>query len=226
MIERLRKTVPVALPVMLGYLAIGLPSGILAAQVGVPAWACFVVSATVYSGAGQFMFPNMVLAGASPLAIIASISLVNTRQVLYSAAFAPFFRKTSRLLTVVFSATVTDETFGINLDKLSRVGEDWTPQDALAINLESMFSWATANCVGAMVGPLLALPTEITSFAMTSIFICLLVGQQMRIEAVVALVVAVLGVAACKLVGLGGLAVFIGALLGVIAGTVYGAVKS
>ncbi|ERI06524.1 AzlC family ABC transporter permease [Atopobium sp. oral taxon 810] len=226
MIKRLKKTVPVALPVMLGYLAIGLPSGILAAQVGVPAWACFVVSATVYSGAGQFMFPNMVLAGASPLAIIASISLVNTRQVLYSAAFAPFFRKASRLLTVIFSATVTDETFGINLDKLSRVGEDWTPQDALAINLESMFSWATANCVGAMVGPLLALPTEITSFAMTSIFICLLVGQQMRIEAVVALVVAVLGVAACKLVGLGGLAVFIGALLGVIAGTVYGAVKS
>ena len=220
MIKRLKKTVPVALPVMLGYLAIGLPSGILAAQVGVPAWA------TVYSGAGQFMFPNMVLAGASPLAIIASISLVNTRQVLYSAAFAPFFRKTSRLLTVVFSATVTDETFGINLDKLSRVGEDWTPQDALAINLESMFSWATANCVGAMVGPLLALPTEITSFAMTSIFICLLVGQQMRIEAVLALVVAVLGVAVCKLVGLGGLAVFIGALLGVIAGTVYGAVKS
>nr|WP_315521628.1 AzlC family ABC transporter permease [Olegusella massiliensis] len=226
MIKRLKKTIPVALPVMLGYLAIGLPSGILAAQVGVPTWACFVVSATVYSGAGQFMFPNMVLAGASPLAIIASISLVNTRQVLYSAAFAPFFRKTSRLLTVVFSATVTDETFGINLDKLSRVGEDWTPQDALAINLESMFSWASANCIGALVGPLLALPTEITSFAMTAIFICLLVGQKMRIEAVLALVVAVLGVAVCKLVGLGGLAVFLGALLGVIAGTVYGAVKS
>ena len=49
----------------------------------------FLFSVLFYSVAGQFMIPNMYLA-ASPLAsIVASVSLVNTRQMLYSASFAP-----------------------------------------------------------------------------------------------------------------------------------------
>lgn len=47
------------------------------------------MSVLFYSGAGQFMIPNMWLAGAPIASIIASVSFVNTRQMLYSAAFAP-----------------------------------------------------------------------------------------------------------------------------------------
>lgn len=226
MLNLLKKTLPVAAPIMAGYLAIGIPCGIMEAAVGVPAWACFVVSATFYTGSGQFMFSNMVMAGLSPVAIIASIALVHTRQILYSAAFAPFFSTTNRVLTFFFSATVTDETFGVNLDKFSRAEPGWTAREAFAINIESMLSWASANFIGAVVGPMLAIPTEITSFAMTAIFICLLVGQRMSRKAVVALVVAVAVVLVCKLVGLANMAVFIGALAGVVAGTLAGEVRS
>ena len=78
---------------------------------------------------------------------------------------------------------------------------------------------------GAIACSLVDIPTDITSFAMTSIFICLLVGQKMSTEVAVAVVVAVLGVLVCKLVGLSGMAIFIGAVLGVVAGTVFGAVR-
>jgi len=210
---------------MLGYLAIGIPAGILQATVGVPAWACFAISVTLYTGAGQFMFPNMVMAGASPLAIVASISLVNTRQVLYSAAFAPYFEKANRWLALYFAATVTDETFGVSLDRFSRGDGDWTPACATAINVESMLSWATANFLGAVVGSALALPTDVTSYAMTAIFICLLVGQRFRTASWVALAAAVAGVLVCKLAGLGGVAVFVGAVAGVVAGTVFEEVR-
>jgi 4-azaleucine resistance transporter AzlC len=222
----LKKTLPVAAPIMAGYVAIGIPCGIMEASVGVPAWACFVVSATFYTGSGQFMFSNMVLSGVSPVALVASIALVHTRQILYSAAFSPFFSTTNRLLTFLFSATVTDETFGVNLDKFAKHEPDWTAYEAFAINVESMLSWATANCVGAIVGPMLALPTAVTSFAMTGIFICLLVGQRMRPAAVLALLVSVVSVTVCKLVGLSGVAVFIGAVIGVVVGTLYEGVRS
>ena len=85
----LRAAASVALPVMLGYLTIGIPCGVMEAEVGVsPLWA-FVVSATFYSGAGQFMMSSLALAGTPVAAMVASVSLLSARQTLYAAALAP-----------------------------------------------------------------------------------------------------------------------------------------
>ena len=60
---------------MLGYVAIGIPCGILCASIGLNALQVFLLSALFYSGAGQFMIPNMWLAG-SPLASALGSALV------------------------------------------------------------------------------------------------------------------------------------------------------
>ena len=164
---------------MLGYLAIGLPCGIMESKVGFSPLMSFVLSMTFYSGAGQFMIPSMWLAGSPLYSVIASVSFVNTRQMLYSAAFSPYFSDVSRPLAFFFSATVTDESFGVSLDKFV-TDEAWTPRRALLVNLMSMTSWGVANTVGTALGPVLNLPVAVTSFAMTSIFVCLLVGQPLN----------------------------------------------
>ena len=51
---------------------------------------------------------------------------------------------------------------------------------------------------------------------MTSIFICLLCSQKMSLDNIVAVVVSMVGVVACKAVGLSGPAILIGAVIGVI----------
>ena len=65
-----------AVPIMLGYVAIGLPCGILSASIGLNAFQVFLMCALFYSGAGQFMIPNMWLAGSPVASIIASVSFV------------------------------------------------------------------------------------------------------------------------------------------------------
>ena len=107
---------------MLGYVAIGLPCGILSNSIGMNALQVFLMSALFYSGAGQFMIPNMWLAGSPMGAIIASVSLVNTRQMLYSAAFAPMCRTAKKRLSFLFAATVTDESYGVNAAKFAEGG--------------------------------------------------------------------------------------------------------
>jgi 4-azaleucine resistance transporter AzlC len=209
-----------ALPVMLGYLAIGLPCGIMESKVGFSPLMSFVLSMTFYSGAGQFMIPSMWLAGSPLYSVIASVSFVNTRQMLYSAAFSPYFSDVSRPLAFFFSATVTDESFGVSLEKFV-TDEAWTPRRALLVNLMSMTSWGVANTVGTAVGPVLNLPLAVTSFAMTSIFVCLLVGQPLNRTTAVVVGVAFAGVLVCKLVGLAGPAILFGALAGVVAGMVF-----
>ena len=202
---------------MLGYVAIGLPCGIMENAIGLPPSTCFVVSCTFYSGAGQFMVPNLWLAGTPVAAIIASVSFVNTRQVLYSTAFAPYFARAGRLLSFFFAATVTDESFGVNMERYQTY-TSWTPVNALLVNVFSMLSWASANALGCAVGSMLDLPLAITSFAMTSIFICLMCTQTINRQTLTVMAFAFIGVFVCKLVGLSGASILLGAIVGVVAG--------
>ena len=222
LLEDVRAAARAALPIMLGYVTIGLPCGIMSAEAGLTPAMVFLLSCTFYSGAGQFMMSSLWLAGASVAQMAASVSLVSTRQMLYSAALSPYVATAPRPLAALFAATVTDESFGVNLDAFAS-DAGWTCERATLVNLMSMTSWAVANAVGAAVGAALAIPVAIMSFAMTSIFICLLVGQAWRARTVVVVAVTVVAVVAAKLLGLGSLAVLVGAVVGVVAGLAFGA---
>lgn len=215
----LKEAFVAAFPIMLGYVAIGIPCGILCNAIGLNVWQVLIMCVIFYSGAGQFMIPNMYLAGASPASIIASVSLVNTRQMLYSASFAPESKGTGRLVAFLFAASVTDESYGVSISKF-REG-DWSVDRALAVNLFSQSSWTISNVVGVLIGSLVSIPLNIAAFAMTSIFICLLVTQKITAPNIIAAICAMLGVYVCKLVGLSGAAILIGALIGVVCAFAY-----
>lgn len=210
-----------AYPVMLGYVAIGLPCGILWGKLGIGPWWCFLMSVTFYSGAGQFMIPSLVMAATPYLSTLASVSMVSARQMLYSAALAPHARSASKPLAFLFAATVTDESFGVNIDRFEH-DPSWTPAHGLACNCCCMLSWAASNAAGSALGPVIDLPIDILMFAMTSIFICLLLSQPYTPTNVVVAAVTFAGIIAAKLVGLGGAAIVIGAVAGVVAGIVFG----
>ena len=125
---------------MLGYVAIGIPCGILSASIGLGPLQVFLLSLLFYSGAGQFMIPNMFLAGSSLASIVASVSLVNTRQMLYAASFALRCENVRKRLAFLFSATVTDESYGVNIAKFEE--GDWSVGRATLVNLFSQSSWA------------------------------------------------------------------------------------
>lgn len=208
---------------MLGYVAIGIPCGILSFSIGLDAFQVFLLCALFYSGAGQFMIPNMWMAHAPLLPIIASVSFVNTRQMLYSAAFAPWCEGVSKRLAFLFAATVTDESFGVNLREFQNGG--WDAARATLVNLFSQSSWTASCVVGVFVGSALSIPLRIAAFAMTSIFICLLVTQKLTSANVVAAVGAIVGVCACKAAGFADPAVFLGALAGVLCAIAFSRIR-
>lgn len=222
--EHIKDAFHAAVPIMLGYVAIGIPCGILCNSIGLNALQVFLLSALFYSGAGQFMIPNMYLA-ASPLAsIIASVSLVNTRQMLYSASFAPECQGVSKRLAFLFAATVTDESYGVSTAKFEE--GSWSVDRALFVNLFSQSSWALSNVAGVLVGSAVNIPLNIAAFAMTSIFICLLVTQKMTSANIIAIVFAMLGVYGCKALGLTGPAILVGAVLGVAGAMSYSSLRA
>lgn len=217
--DEIRAALMAAFPVMAGYVGIGLPCGIMEQQIGMNALQAFLLSFIFYSGAGQFMIPGMWLGGSSLLSIIASVSAVNTRQILYSASLSKYCQEASKRLSFCYAATVTDETFGVNVSKFEQ--GNWKVSQALMVNLFCCTAWSTANAVGVALGSLVSIPVAVGSFAMTSIFICLLCAQKFTRVNVVVVVVSIVGVVFFKLVGLGGPAIILGAACGIAAGLVF-----
>jgi 4-azaleucine resistance transporter AzlC len=217
-ISVVKEALSLAAPIMVGYLFLGIPCGILSQSVGMDVLQVFLLSLLFYSGAGQYMIPNMWLVGSPMAAIIASVTLVNSRQMLYSASLSRFCEKAGKLQTFLYGATVTDESFAVNVVKHEQ--GTWDIKGATLVNIFSQSSWVVANLLGVVVGSLLTLPTALASFAMTSIFLCLLFSQAPTKGNIVAGVVAVLGVLIAKSIGLSGPAILIGALLGVAAGMI------
>jgi predicted branched-subunit amino acid permease len=248
----LKESFIAALPIVAGYVVLGIPCGILGAQAGMSVLQIVLMSLLFYSGAGQYLIPNLWMAGVPLVSIVASVSLVNLRQILYAASMSRFSEGAGKRLSFLFAATMTDESFGINLARFTAEGaqeqerftaegaqeqgqerltaeeaqeqgqERWTVSRATLVNLFSLVTWILADAAGAVLGSLLAVPTALASFAMTAIFICLLFMQRFTPPAIVAAVVAALGVCACKLIGLSGPAILIGALLGIAAALIVG----
>ena len=205
-----------ALPVVLGYVALGIPCGILGARAGMDIWMVVILSVFLYSGSGQYMIAGMYLSGVPLLSLALSASLVNSRQLLYSSALSPFFSRVGKGRIFWFSATVTDESFGINLDRFLKGG--WKPQRAQLVNTFSHCSWIASNVVGVLLGSWLVFDTAIASFAMTSIFLCLFLMHRFTKSHLLAAAVSVAVVVVCKLCGLSGLAILLGSLVGVVVG--------
>ncbi|MDR3053561.1 MAG: AzlC family ABC transporter permease [Coriobacteriales bacterium] len=211
--HELRTAAAAALPICLGYIALGLPCGLLGIKAGMSLLQVIVLSLIFYSGSGQFMIASLTIAGVPALSTALTVSLVNARQLLYASALLPHFKGLTRIKALLCAFNVTDESFGVNIARLQ--AGTWQPRQIMLVNILPQLTWVLANTVGALVGSLLDIPTAIAAFAMTSIFLCLLLMQKGRADYLLAATGSVAGVVACKFVGLDNVAIFVGAVLGV-----------
>lgn len=215
----------VAWPVMLSYVAIGVPCGVLVGKAGMTPAMSFLLAVTLLTGSGQFMVGNLWLAGVPVASIVASVAAVSSRFALYSASIAPHLKGASRAKTAAISATLTEEAYGISLAKLAG-GDAWTTSHALALNLVLVSTWGASCAAGSAIGSAVDIPTAVASFVVTALFVFLLYCQLTARPNVVAALTAAVAVVALKLVGLASVAIPVAALAGVACGLVAFAIGS
>ncbi len=213
----MRKIVSVALPIMLSYVPLGLACGVLSSKAGIDPVMGFFMSVTLITGSGQFMIPNLWLAGLPALSIVASVAAVSLRFALYSASLAPYLQKASKRMSLALSYTLIEEAYGVTLSKLSGEDGGWTFRDALGLNIVTILTWAFSVAAGSAIGAVVSIPTALASFVMTSLFIYLLWSQLTSRNNLVAAGCAALSVVVLKLAGLSSVAVPVAAVLGVAA---------
>jgi 4-azaleucine resistance transporter AzlC len=187
------QAVSAAWPICLGYFPVGLALGVLARQAGLPWWATGMMSLLVFAGSAQFICVAMLAAGASLPGIILTTFVVNLRHGLMSSALAVHLSGASRRFLAVFAYGITDESFAVNMVRFR--GGNWDRWRALIVNHLTNAVWIAATLVGALVGQFVPQGAFGIDYALTGMFICLLVFQlQGRIHILTGLLAAVISV--------------------------------
>ena len=195
----LRQGAAAAWPICLGYFPIGLALGVLAQKAGLPWWAVVMMSILVFAGSSQFICVAMLSAGASAAPIILTTFVVNLRHVLMTSALAVYLQRVHRGFLALYAYGVTDESFAVNLTRF-RAG-NWDRWQALAVNHLANATWLLATTCGALIGQFVPQGAFGIDYALTGMFICLLVFQlQGRLYLFTGLLAALVAVVWYKLI--------------------------
>ena len=166
---------PVTVPVLMGYLAIGIAFGLMLQEIGYNFIWAFFMSLTIYAGSGQYMGVELLATGAALVNVAALTLILNFRHLVYGLSLLEKFRGMGvRKLYMIFS--LTDETYA--LLSSARVPERVDPHDYyFAVAVLDHSYWILGSVIGAVAGALIPFSTEGVDFAMTALFVVIAVDQ-------------------------------------------------
>ena len=194
--EILSAAIRVTVPVLMGYLAIGMAFGLMLQSVGYGAPWALLMSLTIYAGSGQYLGVSLLATGASLPQVAFLTLMINFRHLVYGLSMLEKFRGMGkRKFYMIFS--LTDETYAL-LSSV-KVPEGIRAHDYyFTIAMLNQSYWVLGSVLGSLLGAALGIDTTGVDFAMTALFLVIAVGQWKKAESHLP---ALLG-AAATLVGL------------------------
>lgn len=166
----------IALPLCLSYVPIGLACGILLNVAGFNTILTGLVSIMVFSGGAQFLIASMLTAHAPLHTILIMLFFLELRYALLGSSISQYLHHTSKKFLYFFAISLNDENYAVNYLKFA-TDKSWTPHDALNVEHFSLLFWTVANVVGSLIGNLLTVDLAIVDFALTSLFLYMIVMQ-------------------------------------------------
>lgn len=158
-----------SLPVMAGYLMLGMGFGILMGVNGFAPIYSIAMSVFVYAGSLQYLSISLLSSGASFLTIAISSFLVNARHILYGISMFSEYRKTKiRKPYLIFA--LTDETYSLVCDETD---EDYF----LLVSIFDHSYWIIGTLIGSLISNVITFNTEGLDFALTALFIVIYLEQ-------------------------------------------------
>ena len=168
------KALPYTIPVIIGYIFLGVTYGIMVSQTGLNPIFAPLMSLTIYAGSMQFVILPLLKTDISIIAIIVLTLSVNIRMMCYGVSLIKEYKNSRSKFR--FILTLSDETFA--LDTSIKPPTDVNKSDFfLAIGIINYLVWALASYLGALLGGLISFNTMGMDFVLTALFLVLLVEQ-------------------------------------------------
>ncbi len=173
--KALKAAFPHTIPVLMGYIFLGMAFGILVSSSGYHYIWAIIMSIFIYAGSMQFVAVGLITGGFDIVGTILITLMVNARHLFYGLSMLTRFSKMGKLKQyMIFS--LTDETFSLLCSAKA-------PEDVdencfyLFISLLDHFYWILGSAIGGILGSLFTFNTTGIDFAMTALFVVIFINQ-------------------------------------------------
>lgn len=173
-----KKAFPHTIPVLTGYLFIGIAFGVMYAEKGYSFLWAMLMSIMVYAGSAQYLAVNFFVPGISFVQVVFLTFMVNVRHIFYGISLLERFNKMGKARWYMIFG-LTDETYSLLTTTKIPEGVDES-KFLFAITLLNHFYWVAGSVVGGIAGSLLPINSEGIDFAMTALFVVIFVEQWME----------------------------------------------
>lgn len=171
--QAIRKAFPYTIPVLTGYLFIGLAFGVMFADKGYNVLWAILMSVVVYAGSGQYLAVNFFVPGISIVQVVFLTIMVNIRHVFYGLSLVERYNRFDwKRWYLIFG--MTDETY--SLICTTDIPEDVDEEKfLLSITAMNQLYWILGTIIGSLMATTIAFNSEGIEFAMTALFIVMFV---------------------------------------------------
>lgn len=195
----LRAAFPHTLPVLMGFMVLGIAYGVLMQSKGYGVLWSVLMSALAFCGSMQYVAITLLTIPFAPLSAFFMSLLVNARHVFYGLSMLDAYRGAGKKkLPLIY--LMCDETYSLVSSVEPPAGIDRQDFD-LAISVLNYLYWVTATAIGAVLGGALA-AVDLTGldFALTALFVVLLLEQWRKRENRHSALIGLVGAAVCLIV--------------------------
>lgn len=182
-----------SLPVMAGYIVLGMGFGVLLSDKGYNFLWAILMSTTIYAGSMQYAAIDLISGGASLITTALMTLMINARHFFYGLSMLDQYQGTGKKKPyLIFS--LTDETYSL---VVSPVPEGCDEKEYYFwVSLLDQIYWILGSLLGGLLGPLLPFDSTGMDFAMTALFVVIFVDQwksaKSHVPAVLGLVISII----------------------------------
>lgn len=170
-----KKAFGASLPVMAGYIVLGIGFGIVLSARGYgPGWA-LAMSLFIYAGSMQYLAVDLMSGGAGLITAALTALMVNARHLFYGISMIDKYKDTGKYKPYLIFA-LTDETYSLNCAGVPE-GVDDGPRFFFLVSLFNQIYWVVGSLLGAVLESVLPFSTEGIDFSLTALFVTVFVEQ-------------------------------------------------
>ncbi len=177
-IKALKAAFPLTIPVMAGYVFLGMTYGILMVTKGLPFYLPIITAAVVYTGSMEFLLAEILVSAFNPAAAFATALMVGARHLFYGIAMLDRYKDMGwKKFYLIY--TTSDETFAVNYsaDIPEDMDRSWF---YFWVSLLDQSYWIVGTTLGGIFGTLITFNTKGLDFVMTAMFVTIFMNQWLK----------------------------------------------
>lgn len=171
----LKKVFLDTIPVLSGYIVLGIGFGVILMSRGMGLSWSVGMSTIIYAGSMQFLLAELIGGGVSLFSIALTTFMVNARHFFFGISMVDTYKNTGAAKPYLIYG-LTDETYSLVCNTAGLNEEERKPY-YLAVTLINQIYWVVSCALGSLVGSLVKFNTEGVDFALTALFLTVFVEQ-------------------------------------------------